>query len=166
MKVIDNFLPEEEFKRLQKIVMLDIPWFFQPSINTAHKDDNTCYFTHTIYNYGRYPRILSGQYFEHFKQLSDKLEIHSLIRMKLNLYPKTTEIETHEPHTDYSYNHKGCILSFNTCNGGTILYDEKGNITKVDSVENRALLFDPSQLHSSTSCTNAKARFNVNINYF
>ena len=44
----------------------------------------------------------------------------------------------------------------------TILNDD----IMIESVENRVLLFDPSLPHSSTTCTNAKARFNININYF
>ena len=35
--------------------------------------------------------------------------------MKLNLYPHTSKIRTHTPHIDYDFEHKGCILSFNTC---------------------------------------------------
>ena len=38
--------------------------------------------------------------------------------------------------------------------------------TKIKSVANRALLFDPFEFHSSTTTTDAKARFNMNVNYF
>jgi|TARA_B100001094_G_C18165210_1_gene791642 hypothetical protein len=166
MKIIDNFLPEEDFKRLRDLVMYQIPWFFNEKINSGHTlEDNTSYFTHQLYNYEIWPHIYS-EYFHNFKVLSDKLEIVSLTRMKLNLYTRTEKNEMHTPHTDYRIKHKGCILSFNTCNGGTILFDNNGKETKVDSVENRALLFDPSKPHSSLSCTDAKARWNVNINYF
>ena len=44
----------------------------------------------------------------------------------------------------------------------TLIFDG----TKIDSIANRALLFDPSKLHSSTSCTDDKVRLNMNINYF
>jgi hypothetical protein len=166
MKIIDNFLPEEDFKRLQNLVMYDVPWFFQNKINDGHSiEDNTSYFTHILYNYEHWPHIYS-EHFHNFKVLSDKLEIVSLMRMKLNLYTRTEKTEMHVPHTDYKIPHKGCILSFNTCNGGTILFDDNEKEIKVDSVENRALLFDPSEVHSSLSCTDAKARWNVNINYF
>jgi hypothetical protein len=36
---------------------------------------------------------------------------------------------------------------------------------KVESIENRALIFDGNKKHFSTSCTNDKARFNIAINY-
>ena len=101
-------------------------------------------------------------FFDAYRIILDKLEVKSLIRMKINLYPSTNIRETHPQHYDYSYKHKGCIFSLNTCDGATILEDG----TEIKSVANRALLFNPQKLHSSTSTTNVKARLNVNINYF
>jgi len=166
-KVIDNFLPDNEFNAIKNIVMsTKVPWYFQSNINTGHSDkDNTCYFTHSLWNWGHFPDMISHHFID-FKFLCDRIELKSLIRMKLNCYPRTDKIEIHKEHTDYSYNHKGCILSFNTCDGATIIFDENNKPIKIDSIENRALFFNPSLIHSSTSCTNAKARFNVNINYF
>jgi hypothetical protein len=50
----------------------------------------------------------------------------------------------------------------NTCDGFTSLDDG----TKIESIENRLLLFDSNKPHASSTCTNAKARFNMNFNYF
>jgi hypothetical protein len=38
--------------------------------------------------------------------------------------------------------------------------------TKIDSVENRILFFNPSEEHDSENCTDEKTRINININYF
>ena len=65
-------------------------------------------------------------------------------------------------HNDMSYSQFGCILSLNTCDGYTKLKDG----TKIDSVANRVLLFDPSEEHCSTTTTNVSARININLNYF
>ena len=44
--------------------------------------------------------------------------------------------------------------------------DKIGKISdKIENVENRLLLFDPQILHSSSTTSNAKGRFNININY-
>jgi hypothetical protein len=67
-----------------------------------------------------------------------------------------------EMHIDYKYKHNGAIFSINTNNGGTILKDG----TKIDSVENRILFFNPSEEHDSENCTDEKTRINININYF
>jgi hypothetical protein len=52
-------------------------------------------------------------------------------------------------------------LSLNDCNGYTVIGDKK-----IESKANRALFFDPSVEHNSTNCTDEKARFNINFNYF
>jgi len=162
-EVIDNFLPKEDFKRLQEILPERVPFYFQKTINGFHSEsekDTTFYMTHMLYNWeDNYPDY--STFYNDYKIILDKLEVKSLVRMKINLYPRTDKIETHKSHYDYPYEHKGCIFSLNTCNGATILEDG----TKIKTVANRALLFDPSKEHSSTSCTNAKTRLNVNINY-
>ena len=97
-----------------------------------------------------------------YNHLLKNIEIKSLIRVKANFYPNQNIKNLNEMHTDYDFPHKGAIFSINTNNGGTILKDK----TKVDSVENRILFFDPSVLHDSENCTDSKARINININYF
>ena len=162
-EVIDNFLPQEEFDNLQKLVTgSDMLWHKVDQITTEHKkkEDFDFMFCHLLFEPNIYPP--SSSFFQYFAFLQDRLNCKSLRRMKLNLYPHTSEMRTHASHIDYDFEHKGCILSFNTCDGATVLEDG----TKVDSVENRALIFDASKPHSSTSTTNARARYNLNINYF
>ena len=97
-----------------------------------------------------------------FVDILNQLEVKSLIRIKANLYPSTDNIEYQSEHIDYDYSHKGAIFYLNTNDGFTTLEDG----TKIESVENRILLFDPSKPHNSTTCTNDKCRVNVNFNYF
>ena len=78
-----------------------------------------------------------------------------------NCYPYTHEIFEHSPHRDYDFHCVGGDLSLNTCDGFTRLEDG----TKVDSVANRLLLFISSLNHNSSTTTNAKGRYNININY-
>ena len=42
---------------------------------------------------------------------------------------------------------------------------KKRSSSKKSSKENRILFFEGHKKHSSSTCTNAKARFNININY-
>jgi hypothetical protein len=159
-KIIDNFLEKEKFKELQEIVMnSNFPWFFQKTVNDNHKkEDNTCYFTHAAFKKNEKSHICN-----YILDLFDnKIKAKSYIRIKFNCYPKTNILEIHEPHIDYPYKHKGAIFYINSNDGFTIL--EK-NI-KVNSIENRMLFFEANKFHSSTSCTNVKARFNINFNYF
>ena len=91
-----------------------------------------------------------------------KIEIKSLIRVKLNSYAKEDKLVEHELHTDYDYSNNGAVLSINTCDGYTKLEDG----TKIESVANRMLFFDASKPHCSTNTTNKTRRVNINFNYF
>ena len=95
------------------------------------------------------------------KPILNKLNVKSLKRIKLNFYPSTEKIIKHEEHEDYPFSHKGALLSLNTCDGGTYLNDNF-----VNSVENKVLLFNPSQKHSSTTTTKKEGRANISFNYF
>ena len=164
-KVINNFLDKDFFTFVQNIIMAknenkqqDMAYFFNSTIAHTHDKNDHYYFTHTLYQYDE-PR--SDYYFSIIKPIVKKLNIKTLIRAKVNLYPRTHKLIHHAPHTDYPYSHKGCVFSINTCDGYTQLGDKK-----IPSIENQALLFDSSIKHNSTSCTDSQARFNININYF
>ena len=159
VKVVDNFLDNNSFKQLKEIVMgKTFPWYFESVINSKHsKIDNTLYFVHIAYHHSA-----TSSFYETLKDMFwDKLKIKSLIRIKVNCYPKTDKLHINEKHIDYNFKHKAAVFSLNTNDGGTIL---SGN--KIDSIENRVVLFDGNKPHSSSTCTNQKARFNINFNYF
>jgi len=103
--------------------------------------------------------------FNIIKPITSKLKMKELIRVKINSYPNQGKLVEHTWHIDTDYTHKGCLLAFNTCNGYT-KFKDGDKIDKVESVANRAILFDPSKLHTSSNTTNAPRRVNININYF
>ena len=161
-RVIDNFLPKENFELIKKTVLGDnFNWFYHPHINypNQNKEDMLFYFTHLFYGYDK---PLSPFYDLINKNLISLLNVKSLIRIKANLYPNQHIKQLNGYHTDYDFPHKGAIFYLNTNNGRTLLND---NI-KIDSVENRILLFNPHLLHDSENCTDQKVRVNININYF
>jgi len=159
-KVIDNFLEPEKFAIIKEIVGgPDFPWYYQEFINEFHtKKDKDCYFTHVFFN----TAVGYSAFYNAVKPIVARLGLRAPIRIKGNLYPRTKKIETHKSHIDVSYPSKAAIFYINTNNGSTILEDGK----KIDSIENRLLLFDGHKPHRSTSCTNEKARININFNYF
>lgn len=158
--IVDNFLKEEELNELESVVYSDVfPWYCQKTINENHdKNDNTLYFTHKVFD------GVSNSSFINLinKFFWKKLDIKSLIRIKINCYPSSFKLRIHEKHIDYKFKHKGALFSINSCNGFTTLKDN----TKIESIKNRLLFFDPSKPHSSSNCTDKKARFNINFNYF
>ena len=157
-KVIDNFLEEDYFDSLASLLE-NAPWFFKREINPNHNvtEDNLFYMVHPLYD----DNVPMSSLFNNIIPLLDKLEARCLLRIKVNLYPNTEKLHEHPMHTDFPFPHSGAILSLNTCDGYTKLKDG----TKIDSVANRILLFDPNEEHCSTTTTNVSARFNININY-
>ena len=157
-KIVDNFLPKKEFKEYQDYVIRKLPYFFRKGV--AYDESDMFCFYHFLYGKDL---VLSSQ--EHFdkvaRPLLAKIKIYSLLRIKCNLYTKTEKLFEHNPHTDMPFPHKGFLFYVNTNNGFTILKDG----TKIESVANRALFFDSSKDHRSTTCTDEDVRVNVNINY-
>jgi hypothetical protein len=160
-QVIDNFLPEEEFKNIQDLMMGDhFAWHYHKTVTYAdeEKDDKAFYFTHLFYSN---PKITS-EHIQTLNPLLEKLDVKAFIRIKGNMYPNLNGYSPNEPHIDYPYSHKGAIFYINTNDGCTILEDG----TRIASVANRILFFDPSKMHDSTYPSDQKVRVNININYF
>ena len=159
--VIDNFLSIDEFKLLkEEILSNNFPLYYQEYI-TEHFEISSVKnvsFAHIIYR----DNLSVSSYYDFFNRiLFSKLEMRSLIRSKVNCYPRTDEIIEHNWHTDLPYEHKGILFYLNTCDGETRFDGEV-----VQSKENRIVFFDPSKSHTSTSCTDQKCRWNIIANYF
>jgi len=159
-KIVNNFLEKDIFENIKNIVTSsNFPWFYNSRINTSYEtnDNNTAYFTHTLFK----DEKINSQHFGLFEPIFKKIKYKKLLKIKLNCYIRTEKLEIHKPHKDFIFKHKGFILYFNTCDGYTVLENNE----KIESIENRGLYFDSSKTHSSTNCTNSGARFNININY-
>ena len=163
-KVIDDFLDKEDFLNIHNLIMNEpFPWFYMDSYKETgldkSKSDNFSYYLHMLYD----NTVPTSPHFETIMEcVLKKIEIKSLIRVKLNSYIKEDKLVEHELHTDYDYSNNGAVLSINTCDGYTKLEDG----TKIESVANRMLFFDASKPHCSTNTTNKQRRVNINFNYF
>ena len=154
MKIIDNLLEEKQVLEIEQELVKDtFPWFYQNCV--THKDIYNYYFTHMFYRDGEQSR-----YFNLIIPILKKIKFKKLIRVKGNLYTNINKVLDHPRHVDFNYTTKGALFYLNTNNGPTTV----GN-KKIESVRNRLLLFNSSQEHNSTTCTDAKIRLNININY-
>jgi hypothetical protein len=159
-EVIDNFLEIGEFTSIKNIVSSkDFSWYFHENVASDDDKDDAYYLTHTFYDYSN---VRCGLYNSLIIPILKKLDAYAIIRAKANLYPNIGQFIENTNHVDYPYEHKGAILYLNTNNGYTILEDG----TKIESVENRLLKFEPHKKHRSTHCTDLKRRMNINFNYF
>ena len=159
MEIIDNFLDPYYFQSIKKVItQQEFPWYTDGTDSiSGTKDNEGMYFVHLFYFDNP-----ESRYIEILKPLIQKIPYHAneLRRIKGNLYPQSQRRIYHGWHDDYETPHEGCIFYLNTNNGYTIFKNKK-----IKSVENRLLLFDPSVLHRSTTCTDAQSRININFNY-
>ena len=162
MEVVDNFLEEDTFLELQRTIISNhFPVFYQDDVSGSDdgSDIRVINFTHNLYTDGE---ARSSFYNFVAESLFSKYNINKILRAKVNCYPRTSRIVRHSFHVDFDYSHKGALFYLNTCNGLTKFKRGPG----VKSIANRVLFFDPSVLHASTSCTNQKCRWNIQVNYF
>jgi len=155
-KIIKNFYDKEKFKEIQKIIQgPHFPFYYNKDVADYEKS-NDFYFTHCFYEKNQ----PNSNYFQMLLPMIDVIKPKSILRVKANLYPRTEKLHHHKKHTDFDFKNYGLVLSINTCNGGTLIENDF-----IPSVENQAVIFDASIPHNSTTCTDQKARWNINFNY-
>ena len=158
MQVIDNALSESDFNKIKSVFLSNLfPWFYNEEVAFEGDSNDDYYFIHMLYDYCK----PFSTHYDLILPVLDILKPKSLIRIKANMYSNINKFVEHSPHKDFNYEHKGAILYLNTNNGYTKIGDDK-----IESKENRLLLFDSSKLHNSTNCTDTKTRVNINFNYF
>ena len=161
MKITDDTLNKEYFTMLQGVVMgHNFPWEYQARVANPWENNNDhFYFVHRLYE--RFSPVSS--FMEPLDDYLIKvLNVKSIIRARVLLYPNQGKFIEHDPHVDFDYSHNAALLYFNDNDGYTKMEDG----TKVESVANRNVIFDGSTSHNSTNCTTEKARFVLAVNYF
>jgi hypothetical protein len=159
-EIYDNFLEKNDFDLISGVFFSDqINWFFSKNIDEKIKENSFGhnFFCHMIYQDNQ----VCSDHFRILRPILEKLDVKSIIRIKANMYLNQGKYVKHRPHSDFSFQHKTALFYLNNNNGHTIIDD-----TKIESVENRVVLFDGSIKHSSTNCTDKNRRLNINFNYF
>ena len=164
MRVVDNFLAEEDFKLAQALIMdYGFPWMWNDSFTkeVGLADPDEFQFVHLFYDplsgvVTDYPRWI-----DIVKPYGDKMNPISLMRIKANLNVATIEHITREFHTDFKVKCTTAIAYMNTNNGYTLFEDG----TKVESKENRVVMFDSQMRHAGIPCTDEKRRVVINFNF-
>ena len=164
MQVIDNFLPEYQFRQISNMILSnEFSWYFFDGV--IEPNDGQCQFTHSFFD-----MIYGGRLSDHyplFDIVQQKLRVSRLDRIKSNLNPKTVFHRKGGYHTDQRHPSEGllhqktAVFYINTNNGWTEF--KKGG--KVKSVENRVVIFDSNLEHTGVTCTDEKRRVIVNFNY-
>ena len=157
IEIIDNFLPEEEFKSIQSFMMGgEFRWFYAEG--RALDDDGQYHMTHMFFQ----PEVGSNsEHINMWNTFMNKVEAKKCVRIKANLTFKTPTIEVGEYHTDYD-DIKTAVFYINTNNG----YTEFESGVRVSSVANRVCIFDSNLNHrGATHSEGGQQRIAVNFNY-
>lgn len=161
--VLDNVLSEEELHQLQHTMITGgmFPWYYNHNINFDDDPKEHFQFTHTFYrNF-----VPCSDFFPKIVKLVSILNPESLSRIKANLLTITPTVIEHRFHYDNLKRNTGikaAIFYLNTNNGYTKFEDGR----KVESVENRLVIFDGELLHTGSTCTDQNVRVVINFNYF
>tara|TARA_R100000027_G_C2221510_1_gene86247 strand:- start:65 stop:568 length:504 start_codon:yes stop_codon:yes gene_type:complete len=165
MEVYDDFLPEYQFKNFDTQVLSNdyFPWYYNNGVVNPF-DGKGYQFTHGVFDLHKGGTL--SALFPSFKPILEKLKVRHLVRIKLNLNPRTFFHNGGGWHVDYTPNDpfphtKTAVFYLNTNNGWTAF--KKGG--KVKSKSNRIVIFDSSLKHQGVTCTNQNRRVIANINY-
>tara|TARA_B100001175_G_scaffold296927_1_gene286262 strand:+ start:113 stop:649 length:537 start_codon:yes stop_codon:yes gene_type:complete len=175
IKIIDNFLPENEFKILNDNLTDPLfPWYINQVINDDYNHklladpiDNYQFCHHFYYpvSDGGSPNVCQG--INCLDPIIKRLDCISLARIKANCLPRTSSIIRHGFHIDAitaspKKDFKVSIFYVNTNNG----YTEFEDGTRIESISNRLVTFPIHLRHTGTTCTNQSVRIVINFNYF
>tara|TARA_B100000959_G_C14642417_1_gene484843 strand:+ start:86 stop:607 length:522 start_codon:yes stop_codon:yes gene_type:complete len=167
--VTDNFLDHHPFQHLQNVMFgNDFNWFYNDGIDIEDEESggrgDKFQFFHSFYN----TNVGVNSYqFEELNSILNKIQPKEIFKIKANLLTRTSEIVKNTFHVDiedFSTNKlpwKTGVLYMNTNNG----YTEFEDGTVVESVANRMLIFPTEMKHRGTSCTDAKVRIIINLNF-
>ena len=174
-----NFLSPIEFNSSFKQILANdtVPWFY--SKNTAYDttDDQSKWdfsFSNVVYDQGQ-PTSRLGEHCETLLRkicLDNKLTLKKILRIRLGLITKTPSPVIHNAHVDFEVPHLTALYYLSTTNGPTIFYNQTfpNNFllteqVRVNCEENKVVIFNGMQYHSSCSQTDVKQRVVINFNF-
>ena len=165
MKIEDNFLKQEEFDKIQKLMgePSPFPWFYADRI-VFEDDVDKFQFIHAFYD----NHMPMSPFTNELDSIINIIQPFSIVKIRAKLLTRTPEIVESTFHVDIPLSEEKLkqwttsIFYINTNNGYTKFEDG----TIVESVANRMLSFPANMKHCGTSCTNERSRIVINFNYF
>ena len=165
MKIEDNFLKQEEFDKIQKLMdePSPFPWFYADRI-VFEDDVDKFQFIHAFYD----NHMPMSPFTNELDSIINIIHPFSIVKIRAKLLTRTPEIVESTFHIDIPLPEEKLkqwttsIFYVNTNNGYTKFEDG----TIVESVANRMLTFPANMKHCGTSCTDERRRVVVNFNYF
>ena len=162
MIIIDNFLNEEYFKTVQNHMMGTFySWHWCDGI--VDPNDGKHQLVNLMFDVES-ENVILDDFYSCIHPMLDKINKHvpikQLLKIKCNFTYKTIEHEHGGLHIDYK-DATTAIFYINTNNGWTNFK----NGAKVESIENRLVIFDSNLEHEGVTCTDEIRKMVINFNY-
>lgn len=154
MKVLDNFLAEEDYTKIVQIFN-NGHWMYNSMVVHDNESD--------LHNYQFvFPIWKEGWIWNHeiVNIFSRYINPAAWVRIKANFSPKRQEIYENTLHIDNNFGDWTGIYYVNNNNGYSYFYSGK----KVESVANRMVIFPRETMHSGTTSTD-NHRIVINFNW-
>lgn len=193
MKIIDDFLPNDEFKKISDAVLSEkFPWFYIENVSLDPKDNviqdplamETAGLNHVVYDRNWNVKSFTYQLFGGFiKKLEDLgFKEEQIIRFRLSMKtPKVgfTSENYNLPHVDYFVPHETLVFYLNDSDGDTRMFDQwftptPGSLgigfdtfttqSRVPPKANRLLWFNGLQYHTAANPIDHSRRVILNVN--
>lgn len=153
-KIIDNFLDLEDLENI-KSIMLDKNFLWQ--VNECEEGNNLFLeLPHYSDN-----RPLS-EFYNEIVPIMKKIEVLGLVEVKSNMYFKNIYLQSFKKEKKHNFSVGTAIYYLNSNDGYTLLEDG----SKIESKENRIVLFEETSFYYETNCTDSTCRVNITFNYF
>jgi len=194
IRIIDNFLPDLEFAKLQEYILsVNFPWFYCEHVSLPPAENfitdplavETDGFHHIFYDKEYDVESFATEYLNNFyKRLEEQLGFtkNNFIRIRSSMKsPKLgfTSENYNLPHIDYFFPHETLIYYLNDSDGDTRIFDQEFAQTKnnwdeepekfttkcrITPKANRLLWIDGFRYHTASNPIESKRRVIININ--
>tara|TARA_B110000977_G_scaffold122420_1_gene157293 strand:- start:16 stop:636 length:621 start_codon:yes stop_codon:yes gene_type:complete len=157
--ITDNVLHPVVFKKIQDYMLsTDYRWYFAAGVVNLENTENF-QFIHQIHEG---PFVDAPDDYQLVYPLLEIIRPQAIIKIKANLLTQTPENSVHGLHTDVIVPGALTAIFYLNTNNGYTLFDDGD---KVESIENRLVIFPANIPHSGASCTDEQRRVVINLNY-
>jgi hypothetical protein len=189
VEIIDNFLLEEDYLQIKKIVFgTEFLWNYTEAVSAPPEawlgvTDPNCKetdgFYHNVINtkigYSNPSASIFEKFFVGLDNLGYKPDDLIILRLSMKFPKQGFSKESYQlPHVDlYDQRHDTLIYYFNDSDGETRIFDQKFNgeeskeftvNARVKPVANRLLIFDGLQYHTASNPIETNRRVVLNVN--
>lgn len=165
--IIDNILEQEESKRINDVFYGEqFPWYFKNYVvaeDQIEKDSSAYQYQFTHHMLREDGNIVTEQFnWQLLFPIFNRIYPNTFVRIKANMIPRADKIVTHGFHVDCTVPFSMTAIYYVNTNDGCTEFKDGD---KIESVQNRIVIFPSNMYHSGTTCTNSNSRVAININF-